>query len=165
MQVKEAIEARRSIREYKPRPIPSKVMDELLESARTAPSSSNLQEWNIIVVTDEATRAKLVPASGNQGFVGQCSAYLVGVVATEYSAIDVSIVLDHISLRAIELGLGTCWIGDFDPAKVKEILGIPQKLLVPICMTLGYPAEAPEATKRRPTGELFYRDKWGSNWS
>lgn len=164
MEVSDSIKARRSIRKYQPKSIPEDVLKEILDAARTAPSSSNLQSWNIVVVTDDAVRKKLVPASGNQSFVGECSAYFVGVAEDDYHAIDLAIALDHISLRAVDLGLGTCWIGDFDPQLVKEVLGIPDRLKVHICMTLGYPAHSPLARKRKPLKELFYKDKWAANW-
>lgn len=166
MDVRHAIQARKSIRKYEQKPIPKDVMEELLDSMRLAPSANNAQRWSIIVVTDQETKDKLVPASGNQRFVGTCSAYLVGVTepGAHYSAIDMTIALDHSTLRATELGLGTCWIGDFETDKVKEILGIPADRNVPICMTLGYPAQSPPARKRKNLSQLFHRDKWGAPW-
>ncbi len=164
MDVKDAISSRRSIRKYERREMPKELLVEILEAARLAPSSSNLQAWNAVVVTDDGVRKSLVPASGNQGFVADCSAYFVGVAEDDYHAIDIAIAFDHISLRATELGLGTCWIGDFDPQMVKDILGIPPNLKVYICMTLGFPAQKPSARKRKKLGEILFRDRWGSGW-
>ena len=166
MDVKKAIESRRSIRKYQNKEIPKKVMDDLLEAARIAPSSSNKQGWKIIVVTDEEMRRRLVPVSGNQTFVGDCSAYLVGVSepSVGYSPVDVTIALDHLSLRAVELGLGTCWIGDFEPIRVKEILGVPADRDVPVCMTLGYPTSQPEARRRKEASALFRENVWERHW-
>ncbi len=162
MDVKDAIEARRSIRKYEKKPIPSDILEELLEAMRLAPSASNSQRWSVIVVTDEDLKKKLVPASGGQKFVGECSAYLVGVTEPGgyYNAIDLAIALDHLTLRAVELGLGTCWIGDFEPDRIKEILDIPKEREVHICMTLGYPALRPSARKRKSIEDLFHRDTW-----
>lgn len=162
MDVKSAIQSRRSIRRYEDKPIPKEVLDELLEAARLAPSSSNKQRWRIIVVTDPKTKNKLVPASGGQRFVGECSAYLVGISepGAYYSAVDVAIAFDHLSLRATDLGLGTCWIGDFYPDMIKSILNIPVEWGVPICMTLGFPAQSPSARKRKESTELFLHNKW-----
>lgn len=166
MQVKEAIQKRRSIRRYERRSIPPEVMDELLESMRLAPSANNAQRWSVIVVTDDDLKKKLVPASGNQRFVGECSAYLVGVAepGAYYSAVDMTIALDHLTLRALEFGLGTCWIGDFEPDEIKKMLGIPKEREIPICMTLGYPVKVPSARSRKPFGRLFRRDSWGTPW-
>jgi len=166
MDVREAIRSRRSIRKYAQRPIPTDVMEELLDSMRLAPSSNNRQAWSMVVVTDPELKMRLVSASGNQEFVGECGAYLVGVTepGAFYSTVDMTIALDHLSLRAVELGLGTCWIGDFDGDRVKEMLGIPKDREVPICMTLGYPAQAPAARRRKPLAALFHRDRWGNPW-
>lgn len=166
MEVKHAIQARKSIRKYEKRPIPKEVMEDLLDAMRLAPSANNAQRWTIIVVTDQEMKAKLVPASGNQRFVGECAAYLVGVSepGAYYSAIDMTIVLDHLTLRAVDLGLGTCWIGDFEAEEVKKVLGIPAERDVPICMTLGYPAQSPPARKRKNLSQLFHRDRWGAPW-
>ncbi len=141
-------------------------MDQLLDAARMAPSSSNKQQWHMVVVTDKVLQERLVPACGNQGFVAECSAFLVGVTEpkADYLAVDIAIALDHISLMAVELGLGTCWIGDFEPQSVKDILGIPRDREVPICMTLGYPAVAPKARSRKNPSELFRKDRWGIRW-
>ena len=166
MDVIDAMKARRSIREYDPKSIPTELLDQLLDSARLAPSSSNLQTWDIVVVTDRERLSKLVAIAGNQAFVGECSAFLVGVAEsdTPYAAVDVTIALDHLSLRAVELGLGTCWIGDFETEPLKEMLGIPEDRGVPICMTLGYPAHAPSASSRKSLSDLFHSDHWSGSW-
>jgi nitroreductase len=167
VKVAEAIHGRRSIRRYATKSIPEDVLDDLLDSMRLAPSSNNTQRWSMIVVTDEGLKKKLVPASGGQKFVGQCSAYLVGVAepGAYYSAVDMTIALDHLTLRAVELGLGTCWIGDFDADKIKAILGIPKSREVPICMTLGYPAQNPAARRRKKLSSLFHDNRWGKAWN
>ncbi len=166
MDVKEAIRGRRSIRKYRGKQISPDVMEDLLDSMRLSPSSSNEQRWSIVIVTDAELRKELVAASGNQKFVGECSAYLVGVIdrGDDFRTIDLTIALDHLTLRAVELGLGTCWIGDFDPEKVSKILGIPNDKVVPICMTLGYPALNPGARKRKKLTELFHSDRWDNPW-
>lgn len=165
MDVKDAIQTRRSIRRYERKTIPPGNLKDLLNAARLAPSANNAQLWTIVVVTDDETRHKLVPVSGNQRFVGECSAYLVGVTERDsYAAIDLAIAFDHLSLRAVELGMGTCWIGDFDPEGVKKILDIPPELDVSICMTLGYPAILPNARRRKDFSELFRQDKWGARF-
>jgi len=162
MNVEEAIRARRSIRKYEHRMIPKEVLEQLLEAARLAPSSSNRQAWTMLVVQDEELKQRLALVSGNQDFVAECSAYVVGVAqrGVYYSTVDMAIALDHLSLRAVELGLGTCWIGDFQPEEVSRILGIPDEREVTICMTVGYPATNPRAHPRKPLTKLFRGDGW-----
>jgi len=165
MDVEEAIRKRRSIRKYENKQIPEDTLEKLLEAARLAPSSSNRQAWNMLVVQDGNIKKKLAKASGNQDFVAECSAYIVGVAqrGVYYSTVDMAIALDHLSLRAVELGLGTCWIGDFEPDEISRILEIPKEREVTICMTVGYPAEIPKSRSRKPLADLFKGEGWKEN--
>ncbi|HHT9104593.1 MAG TPA: nitroreductase family protein [Candidatus Wujingus californicus] len=76
MNVKEAITKRRSIRKFKPDPVPDELIRQLLESARLAPSGSNTQPWRFIVVKNPETRQRLQKASFNQYHVGQSPAII-----------------------------------------------------------------------------------------
>ncbi len=167
MDVLSTIKARRSIRKYEKKPIPKDVMDSLLDSARSAPSANNLQRFHIVVVTEARVKERLVQVCGGQDFIADCSAFLVGVSepGAFYSCVDMTIALDHLSLRAVEMGLGTCWIGDFEPDKVKQVLDIPGEREIPICMTLGYPAHSPSARRRKALADIFHRDGWGKGWA
>ena len=71
MDVREAIQKRRSIRRFKTDPVPDDLIQQLLESARLAPSGSNTQPWRFVVIKDAETRQKLQTASYNQRHVGQ----------------------------------------------------------------------------------------------
>ncbi len=166
MDVISAIRARKSIRKYEPRPIPGDVLADLLDAARLAPSANNLQKWQLIVVTDSRLKEKLATVSGGQDFVAGCSAYLVGVTEPGacYSTVDMTIALDHLSLRAVELGLGTCWIGDFEPRRSRRCSRSPASRDMPICMTVGYPGAVPAARRRKALSDLFHKDRWGTGW-
>lgn len=75
--------------------------------------------------------------------------------------IDVAIALDHITLAAVELGLGTCWIGAFDEERVKEILGIPDEIRVVELMPIGYPSDPSKKDKRRlPLDKIIKYEHW-----
>jgi len=157
MEVFEAIQKRRSVRSYERKDIPEANLKKLLEAARLAPSARNLQPWKLVVVTEKEVKEKLVEACMGQSFVGQCSAFIVGVGDPRFKwyIVDTAIALEHIALQAVELGLGTCWIGAFNQEKVKEILRIPANLKVVACMTLGYPAEEPFPKMKKPLEELI----------
>lgn len=165
MDVIEAIRTRRSIRSYVQKPLESRHKDILLEAARLAPSGANRQPWQIIMVTNEQTMKDLVPICKNQDFVGQCSMFLVGVddPNQKWSRVDLSIAMDHLALTAQELGLGTCWIGAFDQAKLAKLLGVPADRVITVCMTVGYPAEEPAARSRKSNEELFFRERYGNS--
>ncbi|OPY26142.1 MAG: nitroreductase A [Methanomassiliicoccales archaeon PtaU1.Bin030] len=165
MDVTTAIRTRRSVRRYKKKDIPDNVLREILEAARLAPSAANRQAWELIVVKDPELKARLVPLCKNQKFVEECSVFLVAVEDPQqkWSRVDVTIMMDHITLAAHEKGLGTCWIGAFDREKVGEALGVPGNRLVTVCLTLGYPDESPEARPRKSMDELVYENRYGAH--
>jgi nitroreductase len=75
--------------------------------------------------------------------------------------IDVAIAIDHITLRAVELGLGTCWIGAFWEDEVRKILDIPKDIKVVELLCLGYAKEKSQHPKDRlEIGKIVFSEKW-----
>lgn len=158
MNVEDAIKTRKSTRKYLDKPVEEEKLKLVLEAGRLAPSASNRQEWRFVVVRDRETRKKLAAAAGNQAFLGQAPVVIAACAETDGHimtcgqpcyTIDLAITLDHITLRAVELGLGTCWIGHFDEGQVKEILGIPDEIRVVELMPMGYPSDPTPIEKKR----------------
>lgn len=158
------------MREFTNAPVEKEKLDRVLEAARLAPSARNLQEWRILVVTDENRRAALIEAAGGQSFVGRAPVVLICCAETDHHLmhcglksypIDVAIAIDHMTLAAVEEGLGTCWIGKFDPAAVRAVCGIPDEIEVVQLLPLGYPAD-PAATpkKRKASEEIIRYETW-----
>ena len=166
----ELIALRKSVRSYKPDPVPDELIRKLLEMARLAPSASNRQEWRFIAVTDEENRRLLADAACRQRFVAEAPVILVccaepdGHVMTcgqPSYPIDVAIAIDHITLCAVEEGLGTCWIGAFYEDEVKKILNIPKHIRIVELLTLGYPKNPGRKIKDRlPFSEIVKFEKW-----
>ncbi len=160
----EEIKERRSIRNYLDKEIPEKVLGKILEAVRMAPSAGNRQPWKLILVKDKRLKQQVMLAAGRQSFVEQASVVVVGCALNvdhimpngEYSyPIDLAIALDHLSLQAVKEGLGTCWIGDFEQNRMKNILQIPEKVKIVSLMTLGYPAEILPKKDRKQLEELI----------
>jgi nitroreductase len=170
MDVFKAIKKRRSVRTYLDKPIEEEKLNAVLEAGRLAPSASNRQEWRFVIVRDGEVRRKLGEAANGQSFVGKAPVVIVACAVTDGHVmscgqlcypIDVAIALDHISLAAVEKGLGTCWIGAFNEGKVKEILGIPEKVRVVELMPIGYPAIRTVKEKDRlPFNKIVKHDHW-----
>jgi len=169
MDVTTAIKTRRSIRAYKDKPIEDEKLEAVLEAGRLAPSAKNKQEWKYVVVRDKALREKMVDAANGQKFVGQASAIIVACsMETDYAMpcgelsypIDVAISVDHMTLAAVEQGLGTCWIGAFNQDKVKKLLDIPDEIRVVVLLPIGYPDISPDSRPRRSMEEIAVYDKW-----
>ena len=169
MDVHKAIQSRRSIRGYDPRDVEEVKLMKVLESGRLSPSAGNRQERRFIVIRDAKKRQSLSEAARNQRFVAQAPVVIAACsVETEYTMscgqlaypIDTAIAVDHMTLSAVEEGLGTCWIGAFDEKKVKEILNVPDNVRVVALLTLGYPSAIPRPTSRKSLDEIVMREKW-----
>jgi nitroreductase len=168
MDLMQAIRARRSIRNFRDMPVEEELLLAVLEAGRLAPSARNMQDWRFIVVRDAATRSLLAKAARDQEFVGQApvviaacgTSDLVMTCGQPAYAIDVAIALDHMTLAAAALGLGTCWIGAFYEDLVKEILGVPPEIRVVALLPLGYPAEEPGPRSRKSLDEIIAREHW-----
>lgn len=86
------------------------------------------------------------------------------ITGTEYYQIDLGIAMEHMVLKATDLGLGTCWIGWFHEVKVKEILKIPEKIKVSAMLAVGFPGnESSKKRSRKPIRKIVYIDKWGKS--
>ena len=163
MNVQEVIKKRRSVREYKPDPVPEESLKRVLEAARLAPSARNAQHRKFVVVKDAQKRKQLAEAANSQSFIGEAPVVIVAVaLKPEYImgckvpayAIDLAIAVDHMTLQACEEGLGTCWIGAFSQEEVKRILKIPEKYKVVTLIPLGFPADTPKAKERKSLEEI-----------
>ena len=164
MEVKEAIKARRSVRAYQDREVPEEKIKKVLEAAQLAPSANNRQPWKFVVVRDPQRREQLARAAANQSFVGEAPVIIVAVaLQPEYIMrcgvpsypVDLAIAVDHMTLSAVDEGLGTCWIGAFYQDEVKRILNIPEKYKVVALLPLGFPADKPESKFRKPLEEII----------
>ena len=157
---------RRSIRKYRPNPIPPEDMEYVLEAGRLAPSWGNRQCWKYIVVTDPEKRR----AVSSRDWVASAPAIIVGCADPElsgtrfdqrYYLLDMGISMEHIILAAAEKDLGTCWIGgQYDEPSIKEALGIPEDIRVVALTPIGYPAETPGPKDRKPLDEIVSYDEW-----
>jgi len=170
MDIYTAIRSRKSVRSYENRQIEQEKLDRILNAVRLAPSASNRQEWRFVVVQDRATRVALAKAANNQTFVGEAPAVIVCCAADsshtmpcdlQSFAIDVAIAIDHLTLAAVAEGLGTCWIGAFDPDGVRKVLGIPDDITVVELMPLGYPIDPSLKQKNRlALDEIVKYEHW-----
>ena len=170
MDIYTAITMRKSVRAYEDKPIEKEKLDRILEAVRIAPSASNRQEWRFVVVQDADTRRRLAAAANNQMFLAEAAAVIVCCAASSEHVmpcgiksytVDVSIAIDHLTLAAVAEGLGTCWIGAFDPEKVREILGIPKEIAIVELLSIGYPEDPSLKVKARLSfDEIVMYESW-----
>jgi len=169
MEFSELIAKRYSVRAYKPDPVEDEKLEQVLEAARLAPTAANRQPFQLIVIHTAGREAELKRIYGQDWFVQPplvicaCGTPARGWTRRDgknYTDVDVAIVMDHLILAAADLGLGTCWIGAFDPAAARQVLGLPDDV-EPIAFTpLGYPADRPGTKKRKALSELVRHERW-----
>jgi len=177
MQVLEAIKMRRSIRAYTKAPIPPRSISRMMKALRYAPSACNNQPWHFIWVQDAEVRNKIAAASGKQPWLAEAPYILVacGYPGKAYAHmggygnsvdVDVAIAIDHLTLVAVAEGLGTCWIGAFNEAAVKHLLGVPPEAKVVAMTPIGFPATGDlirpiREEDRMPLTEIISVDRYG----
>jgi nitroreductase len=169
MEFAELVKQRYSVRAYKPDPVPEDRLQQVLEAARLAPTAANRQPFQILVIHTAGREAELKRIYNRDWFVqsplvicacGFPAKNWVRRDGKNYNDVDVAIAMDHLILAAADLGLGTCWIGDFDPAAARQVLDLPQGV-EPVAFTpLGYPADQPGSKQRKPLSELVRYERW-----
>lgn len=177
MDVKDAIEERKSIRKYLNKDVSLKTIGEILAIAKHAPSSGNLQNWRFVVVKDKEKRQEIAEACLKQTWMAEAPVHLVVCNKIDdismlygergknlYSIQNCSVIAAYITLLARSFGLETCWVGAFDEDAIRIILEIPDniELRPETVITLGYSNESKAKTKRRDIELLTYFEKWGS---
>lgn len=170
MDVFDAINKRSSIRSYQEKEVEQDKLLNILEAARLAPSASNRQEWRFVVVRNEETKKALCKAAKGQRFVGEAAVVIACCADTDNHTmtcgqlcypIDVAIAIDHMTLVAVKLGLGTCWVGAFYEDEVRKILNIPKSIRVVELLTLGYTKEPAGSRQRLRLKDIVFYEKWG----
>ena len=150
MTFQELAHARYSVRAFQDRPLEEEHLTLILEAGRVAPTACNFQPQKIYVAKSAEAREKLAS-------VCRCTfgAPVILVVCYdrerdwknklmpgyESGETDAAIVCTHMMLQAFELGIGSCWVGYFNPKTVAETLGLPENVTVSALLPMGYPAE------------------------
>jgi len=179
MEIKEAIRKRRSIRKYLKKPVDDKLIAEILDTAKFAPSSGNIQNWKFIIVTDPKKIKELATASLNQTWMNHAPVHIVvcnNMLNIKrlfkergeklYSIQNCAAVVQNILLTAYSLGLGSCWVGAFDKEAVKRILKIPGKDIKvnaepEAIITIGYSSDKIfQVPHRHELNELTFFEEW-----
>lgn len=161
------IHSHRSIRAYKPDPVPDELIKLIVAAGQRASTSSNMQLTTAVVVKDAEKRAQIAELCGNQEQIRQAPVFIAWCadrhrldLACEtqgytqntdcletflVAAVDVGIFMQTATIAAESLGLGMCYIGAIrnNPAQIIELLGLPNHVFPVSGMVLGYPNADP----------------------
>jgi nitroreductase len=178
----------RSVRAYRPDPVPEGTLATLVAAAQSAATSSNLQTWSVVSVTDPAVRAALARIANGQKHIEQCPLFLVWLadlsrlarlgeaegVAMEalpyletflVAAIDAALAAQNAVTAAESLGLSTVYIGALrnHPREVAALLGLPPMVLGVFGLCVGYakPEAAAEVKPRLPQSLVLHHGRYG----
>jgi len=177
MKLEEAIRARYSVRKYMKKQVPHDAIVKLVDAARWAPYAS--ERWRFVAVQEEETRSELAEAARQKWIL---SAPVIMVVGADFTIPrrcewrwdadhwwtlfpiqDTAAAIQNLMLTAVDLGLGTCWIGSFNDGDVARIVGFPFAIRPVALITLGYPAEEPGRRERRPVEEVLFWEAYEGN--
>lgn len=171
METWDAIRARRNVRAYEDRALAPGDLDRVLEAGRRAPSASNRQPWDFVVVTDRATLQELTTVwTGARHLAGAAAAVVLVIREPEeerYRTLDqydLGQATMAMLLAATDLGIGSGHSAVGDQDACRRILGIPGDRTCAYMVALGYPADRPltpvARPDRRPFDEVVHRERW-----
>ncbi|MEZ4525008.1 MAG: nitroreductase family protein [Desulfobacterales bacterium] len=173
----EIIRGRRSIRKYEDKEVPQEDLRKILEAVQWAPSWTNCQCWEVVVVKDPETKLKLQetiapknPATkaiaaapvvlalcGKKGVSG-CYNNAASTKFGDWYLFDLGIATQNLCLMAHSLGLGTVIVGLLDHDKAAAVLNVPDTHELVVLIPLGYPAKISTAPKRREPEEFTHQE-------
>lgn len=185
----ETILSHRSVRAFLPsKPLPEGALELLVAAGQSAATSSNLQTWSVLSLTDPALKSQAAQLSGDQSFIRDAPLFLIFVadlqrltavsdlrgtagVALEYTemflmaSVDAALASQNASVAAEGLGLGACYVGAVRnrPREMAELLGLPDRVVALFGLAVGWPdPEKPAFVKPRlGVGEVLHRERWG----
>ena len=162
MEVMDAIKARYSVRNYAKKAIEPEKIEQILEAGRLAPTASNQQLNKHIIVTDPELIREMVDACEEQKWIATAPAILVECATGDRTMIcgqsarsmDGAIAMSYMTLEAVSLGLQFCWLGWFQPEKVRRLLNIPDDYVVIAVAPIGYPDKEGHPSKKKGMEEV-----------
>lgn len=150
---------RKSVRSFSTKEIDKATIVELLNATRLAPSAVNYQPWRFFICSSEDIKQRIVESYPRKWFK-TAPLYIVACADKsqswkraadnkDHGNIDVAIAVTHLTLKATELGLGTCWVCNFDVNVLKDALNL-DKVLEPVAIIpLGYPSDESSTEKEQ----------------
>ena len=163
---------RRSIRRFQQKRIPFALLKRIVNAGRLAPSAANLQPCEHIIVNHPTLLEKVFSAlkwaayispAGNPPEGKRPTAYIIILIDKEINKNgdkDAAVAIENMILTALEKGIGSCWIGSIERAKLRQILKIPRKYKIESVLALGYPDEK-SVTEEFKGSIKYWKDKEG----
>ena len=159
----EVLKTRRSVRAYTRAPVPRKIIEDIVDCGRLAPTANNVQPWEFVVVTDPELLRRIAVITDYGKFIADAPVCVVVLSKeTKYYLEDGSAATENILLAARAHGLGSCWVaGDKKPyvTEICRLVAAPRGCKLVSLIPIGYPAESPEKSKR-PLSDVLHWEKY-----
>ncbi len=153
MEAIKALKSRRSKRTFLPRRVPKKVVEDIIDCGRLAPSAVNIQPVEFIAVTSKKSRKKIAERTDRGRFIAEAPVCIaVFSRQTKYYLEDGCAASENILLAAHAHGLGACWVAGDKKSyakKIRQLLGVPQEFKLITLIPLGYSEQDPKPAKRK----------------
>lgn len=164
------VSSRHSIRTFQDKKLPDDIIEKIVNAATRAASAGNLQSYQIFIIAKKDAKTRLAEAAHGQDFISNASVVFVFCADTEASAQDygkrgqelyciqdATIACTYAQLASHALGLGSVWVGSFDESKVSGVLGLRSTLRPVAMLVVGFAAEEPEITPRKPLDKMVHK--------
>lgn len=167
MDVFDAIHARRSVRQFKPGPVPREHLRKIVAAGIEAPSGCNQQLRRYVIIDDPAVMDAIRPASRALQSAPAAIAIVMDPRATPYGEFwvqDASAAMQNMLLAAVGLGYGACWVeGALRRCEddLKQTLNVPAELKLWSILPVGTPAELPDRPDKSQPDEVVYYNRFG----
>lgn len=165
----EVVEKRHSIRAFTSEPIEPEILQQILETANSAPSAGNLQGYEIFVVQDAEKKSALAQAALDQEFIAEAQVVLVFCTnaarsaqkygrrgETLYTIQDATIACTFAMLAVTAVHLSSVWVGAFNTEPVQKIIGAPTGIVPVAILPIGHAAGSPRLTPRRELSDIVH---------
>lgn len=164
MNVLKAIRTKREVRNYLHKEVPLENILKILEAGRLAQSSKNTQPWHFIVIRNKEKLKKISETTPTGKHIANASfAIALFMENAKLPEIDGTRAMQNMMLAAWELGIGSCWVANFNEKEVKKILKVPESLKLITVVPFGYPADKPKGKKiRKSLEEITHWEYFGS---
>lgn len=167
MDTLQAIMTRKVQRAFSDKTVEIEKLAQIVDAGRHAMSARNMQPWQFIVVRERATLAALGDLCSTGRFVSDAPAAVVvlkDVSNTRWANVDCAQAVQAMAIAGWALGLGTCWVGNFEQEKISNLLGIPDGWEVFTVLPFGYP-DAKNPAQARPLkrrAEVVHYERYGN---
>ena len=157
----ETIKKRRSVRTFEPKPVDKKVIEEILDCARLAPTAINIQPWLFGAVTANDLKRQISDMTDHGKFIKDCAVCfaIFADSSQKYFLEDGCAAAENILLACTAYGIGSCWVAGHKKAyvdSIRKLLNVPEPYTLIALIAAGYSNEKASPNKKSLNEVAFF---------